>query len=275
MKIEQAKMIAGEAWKSAANAYRMYPGQKHTFSDYWDNYGSKLKINVEEPAPPVHQEQGAQEETLLFAEFCGSGFWFNSGDSDLWESFTEGEQFEVNGHMQFRFTTQELYKVFKSLSKRDYSKFYTPPHIAKYMVSLVNINIGDVLLEPSAGNGAIVREIKNNNAGCKVFAFEINPDCQTLLRNSGADVVVIKDFLAIPVHAKFNHCIANPPFGNNINLDDHFNHIRSHVKDGGAVVMIVPEDFIPEVKHETHQIENWSKNKDGSTTKIKIIKFYN
>lgn len=56
-----------------------------------------------------------QAENILgieFAEFVGSGFWFNNGDSDLWESFHEGEEFEVNGQMQFRFTTQELYQVF-------------------------------------------------------------------------------------------------------------------------------------------------------------------
>lgn len=32
---EKIKEAAWEAWKSAANAYRMYPDQKHTFSDYW------------------------------------------------------------------------------------------------------------------------------------------------------------------------------------------------------------------------------------------------
>ena len=56
------------------------------------------------------------EDAHGFAEFAASGFWFNHGDSDLWESFTEGEQFEVNGQMQFRFTTEELYSVYKSRS---------------------------------------------------------------------------------------------------------------------------------------------------------------
>lgn len=37
--LEQARLIAYEAWKSAANAYRMYPDNKHTFDDYWENYG--------------------------------------------------------------------------------------------------------------------------------------------------------------------------------------------------------------------------------------------
>lgn len=45
--IGQARLIAYEAWKSAANTYRMYPDNKHTFHDYWENYGKKLKINTE------------------------------------------------------------------------------------------------------------------------------------------------------------------------------------------------------------------------------------
>lgn len=33
---EKVKEIAWIAWKGAANAYRMYPENKHTFSEYWD-----------------------------------------------------------------------------------------------------------------------------------------------------------------------------------------------------------------------------------------------
>lgn len=29
------KDIAFKAWKAAANAFRLYPNNKHTFSDYW------------------------------------------------------------------------------------------------------------------------------------------------------------------------------------------------------------------------------------------------
>jgi len=57
--------------------------------------------------------------------------------------------------------------------KRDYTKFFTPDHIAKYLVSLVNPKTDDVVLEPSAGNGAIERAIKQHNAGVKAFAFDV------------------------------------------------------------------------------------------------------
>lgn len=165
--------------------------------------------------------------------------------------------------------------------KRDYSKFFTPDHIARYMVGLVNIKPGEVVLEPSAGHGVIVRAIKEHCPSCLVFAFEINKGYKPYLKNAGADVAVIKDFLEIPVVAHVNHCIANPPFGNGINLQDHFDKICEHVKPGGKVVMIVPKDFNPTYgKHyihnyTVHTLENWSKNSDGTTTEIKIIEFIN
>lgn len=45
-----AKEIASAAWKSAANAYRMYPDNKHTFADYWNDYGEK-QLNAGLPMP--------------------------------------------------------------------------------------------------------------------------------------------------------------------------------------------------------------------------------
>ncbi len=164
---------------------------------------------------------------------------------------------------------------------RDYTKFFTPDHVAKYLVSLVNPQTGDVVLEPSAGNGAIVRAIKQHNAGVKVFSFDINNKYKRLLIDAGADVVVIRDFISIPVYAKFTSCISNPPFGNGIDLQAHFDHICSHVKDGGHIVMIVPLDFSPNckkhiIKNETvRPLENWAKNSDGTTTEIKILEFKN
>ncbi len=54
-----------------------------------------------------------EKQYFRFTEFAGERFWLNE-DSGLWESFTEGTEFEVNGEMQFRFTTEELYQVFLS-----------------------------------------------------------------------------------------------------------------------------------------------------------------
>lgn len=42
-KEELVRQIAWVAWKGAANAFRMYPDNKHTFTEYW--HGSKPAFN--------------------------------------------------------------------------------------------------------------------------------------------------------------------------------------------------------------------------------------
>lgn len=159
--------------------------------------------------------------------------------------------------------------------ERDYKKFFTPSHIAKYMVELLNPQAGDVVLEPSAGNGSIVKVIKEKEEKCIVFAFEINKEYEQDLRDAGANIVVIKDFLETPSRVQFTSCCANPPFDKNTNLQGHFDLMCELVKEGGKIIMVLPQDFKLKIEHETHSIENWSTNKDGTITPIKIVEFTN
>lgn len=157
---------------------------------------------------------------------------------------------------------------------RDYTRFFTPTDTANFMADLLEPKEGDAILEPSAGNGALVKAVKNKCPKSIVFAFELYKQWEEDLRMAGANIVVIKDFLEIPVHAKFTSCIANPPFGNGTDFQAHFDRIRSHVKVGGRIVMIVPDNFV-QISYEFYPIPNWANNKDGTITPIKLIAFEN
>lgn len=156
---------------------------------------------------------------------------------------------------------------------RNYEKFFTPERVAKFMVELVDPKPGQAILEPSAGNGAIVKAIHSHEPKTIIFAIEVNEKYRADLKLAGAKIVVIRDWMEVPEYAKWNSCIANPPFGNGIDLQAHFDKICRVVKTGGKVVMIVPADFDPKREHKTYTLENWSKNSDGTTTGIKIIEF--
>lgn len=160
-------------------------------------------------------------------------------------------------------------------SKRDYEKFFTPLFIARHMVTLLNPQSGDIVLEPSAGNGAIVKAIKDVNLNISVFAVELNGKYEQDLFNAGANFVKICDFLIMDNMFKFTSCCANPPFGNTTDLQAHFDAIRKLVVPNGKIVMILPEDFICNIEHKVHKIDNWSSNNDGSITPIKIVEFQN
>lgn len=157
---------------------------------------------------------------------------------------------------------------------RNYEKFFTPPEVADFMVGLLNPKAGELILEPSAGRGSIVKAIKRNAPGCSVFAIEINKDFNTEL-SEVADVIAITDFLELEDMYQCDGCIANPPFGNGIDLHAHVDQIRKFVVPDGKIVMIVPADFDPKREHRIHHLNNWSQNSDGTTTAIKIIEFIN
>lgn len=159
--------------------------------------------------------------------------------------------------------------------ERNYEKFFTPEHVADFMVELADPAPFERGLEPSAGNGSIVRAIKRYTGDPVIWTCELKEEYKKPLFEAGAYGVYIGDFLDYAESLKFDYCIANPPFDKNTNLQDHFDKIRKFMKVGGRVVMIVPDDFDPKIEHKKYVVANWSKNSDGSTTPIKIISFVN
>lgn len=143
------------------------------------------------------------------------------------------------------------------------------------MVELLDPQPRQAILEPSAGRGDIVAAIHRYEPDAIIFAIEINEMYRFDLKKAGAKIAAIMDFLNTPEFAKYNCCVANPPFGNETNLQEHFDKIRRVVKKGGKIVMIVPVNFDPQCEHKEYTLENWSSNSDGTTTPIKIIEFTN
>jgi predicted RNA methylase len=157
---------------------------------------------------------------------------------------------------------------------RSYKKFYTFPETADYMAMLLNPLSTDIILEPSAGSGNLIKAVKNVFPIASIHAVEINPECFWDLKEF-TDVIFIQDFLSYESTEKYDCCIANPPWGNGIKIEDHYNKICSLVCSGGRVVMIVPKEFYPNVNYVEYDLQNWSKNSDGTVTEIKIITFLN
>lgn len=159
--------------------------------------------------------------------------------------------------------------------KRNYEKFFTYPETAEFMVSLLSPFGNFSILEPSAGNGAIVKALRKRfESSCEIHAVELDNVWFDALDDM-CEKVFIQDFLEFHTSFPYDACIANPPFGNSVDLQAHFDNICECVKEGGQIIMIVPQDFNPPVENRIYRLENWSKNSDGTTTPIKIISFTN
>lgn len=123
--------------------------------------------------------------------------------------------------------------------------FVTPPAIAQRMVALADPQLGDRLLEPSAGTGNLLRALP----GCtpfgerrqwflEVVAVEKDERLAAGLAVAGlANEVICCDFLACTDLGSFDVVLMNPPF---VDAQDvaHIKHAHLMLKPGGRLVAI-------------------------------------
>lgn len=129
----------------------------------------------------------------------------------------------------------EIYEYFLgnfALSEgKDGGTFYTPSTVVRYMVNVLNPEVGDKkFLDPACGSGGMfvqtARYMHQHNATnkdlmkFKVYGVEKEPDTvklakmNILLNNVRGDIVEANSFYSDPHDAvgTFDYCMANPPF---------------------------------------------------------------
>jgi hypothetical protein len=117
---------------------------------------------------------------------------------------------------------------------KKYGYFPTPPELAKTIVELAEINDGDFILEPSAGQGHIVDHITIGVVDC----VELLPDNIKVLKDKGYNVLHEGSFLDLQPEAKYDKIIMNPPFEKQADID-HVTHAFKFLKHGGRLVSIM------------------------------------
>lgn len=113
------------------------------------------------------------------------------------------------------------------IKKSPLDKFYTSKDVAAWCISQLDITEYDIVIEPSAGDGAFSSQIY----GC--LALDISPE-----NNS----IICRDFLKFtPEVAGKVLVIGNPPFGNNSSMVFKFFKKASEFAD--TIAFIVPKSF--------------------------------
>lgn len=161
---------------------------------------------------------------------------------------------------------------------KNLGQVYTPENIVKAMFEM-SLNKGSIL-EPSAGDGAFTKFIKDKSDR-NITSIEIDPD------NEQPDFIIM-DFFDYDESIKYPTIIGNPPYvsfknitnetldklqsksyikyDNRTNLYIHF--IRKcveHLEDGGEMILITPREFIKATSsiklnnflYETGTITDW------------------
>ncbi len=120
--------------------------------------------------------------------------------------------------------------------KKALQAFFTPPALAQRIAELADVR-GHVVLEPSAGEGALA--VACMNAGAKdVYCVEIESERAAALRALSFTTETM-DFLdRKPSGVKFTRIVMNPPFSKNQDIA-HVAHALKFLLPGGKLTAIM------------------------------------
>lgn len=141
---------------------------------------------------------------------------------------------------------EQVLTVGEITTAKDLGFFRTPQPLAKRLVELADVRPGHVVLEPSAGDGAIVRELIAVDAG--VFAIERDDQRRRQLFSMARECLTlavaheVTDFMEYETDEPFDRVVMNPPFCK-VGLGDHLDHVHhafSMLVPGGVLVSVLP-----------------------------------
>lgn len=145
------------------------------------------------------------------------GFVFKEDPSDYLSQLCEGEKINLKKEFQF---------------------FGTPPALADRLVELAELQSEYTILEPSAGQGAIVKAIHRVFPELVVDCYELMDLNRSFLEKLPNTCIIGSDFITEEKETVYDCIIGNPPFSKNQDIDHVYEMYRC-ARKGGRVVSIM------------------------------------
>ena len=209
--------------------------------------------------PNVQLERKLYQDVAKALELIGGkwkggkifGFVFAEDPTDLLRQISNGESRNIKKEFQF---------------------FATPPAIAAHLVELADIKPDDIILEPSAGQGAIIEAILGKYPKANITAVELMElNCNILIKK-GYNVEKA-DFITTPFQPVVAKIITNPPFSNKLDID----HIRRRhevcIPGGGRIVSIASKHWQGAGNRKEVDFKNWLDSIDSQVYEIEAGAF--
>jgi len=165
-----------------------------------------------------------------------------------------------------------------------YQQYYTPSELAKTLVDLACIRETDYILEPSAGQGAIVQAIIEKPFE-NLTAVEIDPNnynhlwTNYFIHKTNRHLFEL-DFLHMSTAKRFDKIIANPPFSKSQDVK-HILKMYEHLKEWWRIVSIASAsiqhrtwklyDEFKALNPEFIEIEDWAFKESGTMVNSIIV----
>src|SRR3989344_4443835 len=130
-------------------------------------------------------------------------------------------------------------KQSKGLKRNTIDKYYTKINIVEQCINLVkkyiNILNDDLIIEPSAGNGAFIDSIKTLSTNYKFY--DIEPEHIDIIKQNFLEI----DYKELKQQFTKIHIIGNPPFGRQSSLAIKF--IKKCCLFSNSISFILPKSF--------------------------------
>ena len=99
---------------------------------------------------------------------------------------------------------------------KKYAQYFTPDHIARFMVNWITYNNPLSILDPAVGNGVFLKNLPTENC----YGYDIDPEIITFFKDDINYPVKLKDYLVNDWDLKYDAIICNPPYNKFQTLDN-------------------------------------------------------
>lgn len=214
--------------------------------------------------PPEQLDRNVYAEVKKALELIGGkwkggktyGFVFKTDPADLLQQIASGEKRNL---------------------KKEYQFFATPAALAERMVEMAQIGesedlpYGDIL-EPSAGQGAIIKAIHDATELITVHCYEPMEVNKLILSKMEGVKWLGEDFLQADPKKHYDRIIANPPFTKNQDID-HILKMYSVLKPGGIMVALSSPSWTFGSQRKQIEFRQWLTEVDAHIEEIPVDTF--
>jgi hypothetical protein len=140
--------------------------------------------------------------------------------------------------------------------KKEFQFFGTPLGLADRVVELAEIEKQHTILEPSAGQGAIINAVHRNFLNKNVDYCELMPINLSFIQKIPNITFLCDDFLTLNKENYYDRIVANPPFKNNLDIL-HIKHMYGCLKKSGRLVTISSKHWQFSSNKKETEFRNW------------------
>ena len=133
----------------------------------------------------------------------------------------------------------------RGCERKAYDFYATPPETVRaFLANFDGISAGDRILEPSAGNGQIVKVLREGGYDNRIDAVELRPEERGALE-ALADNVTIGSFFDYEPDCGYDVIIGNPPYSLAL---DFINKSLELLHPGGLLIFLLRTNFLESEK---------------------------